>query len=1333
MLRHQPIDWKFQLLHLRKWGLLSVLAFFFAGCVDFYFDKKENLTRYTQSINNYLSEQERHTSRIFADKNLENWVVHSYLNTGQAARFQPSESWFSDAERPLSTVFCYVRDSLTNDSLLYWSNRNAPTPYLPPNYPKGMDSTTRGNFLFSIDEDDLWRSENKQKEFDQNTQYEMRFEKRLVAPPSISSQKDSILLTYVALIPIKINYQMETQGNYFSRYFPASPYLIPSSLAFSNKKVSEYEIRSFEGEFIGSVEKESFKENETDPMHDGVFLVIFCLGLLFLGYFLTRIARLYMASGAYLRGLGVLLGAMLLVGGLLHLAAFYKKFQSIHLFSGEKVWFKWQTMVNETDKPIGSIYELCFYTIMGLWVSFFIHKELQIPAHAVSKWRKSIFLFTGYFVIAGSFMLFDRTCCILVLETRVYDFFFDFSNFSLEDGLGMVCIAANLLSVFLISYFWLKWLVVNKKMTQKTTEWKSWIPQFIWLELAGFCLCLLGLHLKFYDTLFNHFLGLLSLFIFAIGLLAFYHDNKKTNLYAVLGCLLFGAILTGAILMVHTNKKEEYYYSETAKELGVLRDTNTETELLPMRDMLRKMDNRSFHVMSQQPDTFSVGSNVEQLFKTFFSLQMHYDLRYSLTTSDLNVTISRDENKQLWDEMRKNAVSIDSTGRNTWYKPHENGMFSYLMEVPLYLISNGDTLKKMNLHLQLDRKNKNATHFFTNNFLTKEHEYKKIENLHKCEYALYKNGMRVEQNLLLDFPAHLAPDFKANKEETSNGITRYWSTHPDNVVVGIVKKKKTTTDGFIVIAYYAIIFALLFVLLLIVNQGWFTFLPPILVLSSMYKNSLSNRISIPVTGIFVALAFILGGGAYLLFQSSAERFFNDEQSKIVNIVRDAVMQNNDATATSQQDSSESLKKIWAKKLELIAAQNLVTLHLFQPDGKLIATSEEEMFQRNIISRQMNGSILRTFKRGTDIYQLDESIGNYNHKSFYKTIQEKNGKTIGYLQMPLYSLQQRLGQEIAPFFGKLISILLLLIILAAYVINLLANKIIRPINELAQRMEELSIEKSNVAIEYQYDDEIGQLAKAYNNQSKQIVNKSAELQVAMQKSTWRDMAKQVAHDINNALFPMKVTVQKAEILRNKPEGIPDDYLRRTNVMILQQISTFERLLESFRNMSRSPEPKNAHFSLNELFTESQDLFRDYKSPKEGTAKKVTWTFVPPVRNYVIFADKDILATALQNLLVNAYEAFPPERVDGNEIVVSLTENNNGFVEFHVKDNGMGIKEDAKDDIFKATFSTKTYGTGMGLFYSRTVIESMAGNLDFKTKEGKGSDFFISFEIANVSNL
>ena len=277
------------------------------------------------------------------------------------------------------------------------------------------------------------------------------------------------------------------------------------------------------------------------------------------------------------------------------------------------------------------------------------------------------------------------------------------------------------------------------------------------------------------------------------------------------------------------------------------------------------------------------------------------------------------------------------------------------------------------------------------------------------------------------------------------------------------------------------------------------------------------------------------------------------------------------------------------------------------------------------------------------------------------------------------------------------------------------------NILAEKLKKFKLGKTNELLEWNSNDEIGALIHDYNNLTLEVEKSAGLLAKTERDIAWREMAKQVAHEIKNPLTPMKLNIQYLEKTAKDYPDRAHEMIPRVSSVLIEQIDNLSQIANEFSNFAAMPQASNEKFILNEVVETIHDLFRKRDD--------MDINMIEPIDDLYIFADKNHLVRILNNLLKNAIQAIPENRRGKIEIELSRKENQ---AIIRISDNGTGIPDYMKDKVFTPNFTTKSSGTGLGLAISANMIDSFNGKIYFETQIGKGTDFYVSIPLMRTDD-
>ena len=235
---------------------------------------------------------------------------------------------------------------------------------------------------------------------------------------------------------------------------------------------------------------------------------------------------------------------------------------------------------------------------------------------------------------------------------------------------------------------------------------------------------------------------------------------------------------------------------------------------------------------------------------------------------------------------------------------------------------------------------------------------------------------------------------------------------------------------------------------------------------------------------------------------------------------------------------------------------------------------------------------------------------------------------------------------------------------------------------------------------------------YNRMLEELQSSADRLAKSERESAWREMAKQVAHEIKNPLTPMKLSVQHLNrTITNKGE-MDEKMVDRISKTLIQQIDTLSNIATAFSNFAKMPQAIKVKVNLVEIINLVGSLYN------ESVDLKVTMSD----DSYLVLADRDQLISVFSNLIKNAVQSVP----DGEQGIIRISlRREAASILVEIADNGIGIPEDQRDKIFTPNFTTKSSGMGLGLAYVRNIVEEASGKIWYSSIYKKGSSFFVSF--------
>ncbi|THU31570.1 HAMP domain-containing histidine kinase [Niastella caeni] len=596
-------------------------------------------------------------------------------------------------------------------------------------------------------------------------------------------------------------------------------------------------------------------------------------------------------------------------------------------------------------------------------------------------------------------------------------------------------------------------------------------------------------------------------------------------------------------------------------------------------------------------------------------------------------------------------------------------------------------------------------------------------------YAIYDST----RNLILNyndyaFPTHLANWLIPTEEferRRNNSFEELWHRPSSDKVVIIARKRNSLIEAITLFAY---LFSTFLFLLAFYRLG------SIIIRSRLHWSILKQymqlniRSQIHSTILMVSLlSFIVIGVATILF--FINRYQRNNQDRLTRAMQ--IMVNQVQSHINQQHplGADSLfyEPVFNEQMERLI-QEISEVHgmdvnLYDTVGGLRVTSNQEtnIYTSGVLSTKMNPLAYYRLYHLQQIQTVtNEQVGKLDYLSIYSPIRNERGHAVAFLNIPSYTTQTELKQEISNFVVTVINLNAFIFLIAGGIALVITNRITQSFTIISQKMREVGLRKVNEAIEWKRDDEIGVLVKEYNKMVQKLEESAEALAKSERESAWRQMARQVAHEIKNPLTPMKLSIQYLQ--KAIDNNSTDVKVLTTNVAktLVEQIDHLSKIASDFSQFANIGNPKNEVFDLHEMLQSLASLY--------NTGGNLDFRWNPVEQRVLLFADRTQLNRLFTNLLQNAVEAC----ANRDQRIIRMNEQLNGeYITVSVTDNGDGIPEQTQSRIFTPNFTTKTSGTGLGLAMSKGIVEQAKGEIWFVTKEGAGTTFYVKIPLLRAN--
>ena len=480
------------------------------------------------------------------------------------------------------------------------------------------------------------------------------------------------------------------------------------------------------------------------------------------------------------------------------------------------------------------------------------------------------------------------------------------------------------------------------------------------------------------------------------------------------------------------------------------------------------------------------------------------------------------------------------------------------------------------------------------------------------------------------------------------------------------------------------------------------------------RNNFSTKIQIYLNiAFFVPLVLVT-----ITTLSLIANFYRQEQNKefITNARR--VARNVSQSLESYQNghlNKEELFQITAR----LGKANDADINIYQANGELLLTNQSSIFEGGLLSTLINPSAYADLiERSQKISLQNEKIGSLSYRSVYVAVRSfHTNKLLGVLSIPYFDTEEILRKQLITILTSILNVFTIIFILFFLVSFFASRSLTRPLRLLRESFRKTGLEATNHSLQWNSTDEIGLLVEEYNNMLQKIRDSKDELARTQKEIAWREMARQVAHEIKNPLTPMKLTLQHLQFIMSRNPNEENENYQKSMGVLLNQIDTLSDIATSFSNFAKMPTPKYELFNLSKVVEKVCELYSNTENHDfESDIEDNVW----------VMGDEQLMGRVLTNLILNGLQAV--EEGQRPAIKVCLEKRNNNKMLLSVEDNGSGIPENISKKVFIPNFSTKEMGSGIGLAVSKNGVEQAGGNIWFETQLGDGTTFYIELPLA-----
>ena len=526
---------------------------------------------------------------------------------------------------------------------------------------------------------------------------------------------------------------------------------------------------------------------------------------------------------------------------------------------------------------------------------------------------------------------------------------------------------------------------------------------------------------------------------------------------------------------------------------------------------------------------------------------------------------------------------------------------------------------------------------------------------------------------------------------------------PDDRTLIVVSKENLSFFDEVTIFSY--LFGLFGLLLLMVS-----YVQDPSVLNAGLFNHLNVKIQLLAMGIILVALLSFGFATRFYIESQ----FQEKNYSILSEKIQSVLIELENNLKNEDYLSETVIDRLQLQVARLSYVFFTDINVYDPQGVLVATSQPRIFDAGLVAPRMNAeAFVKIAINQKSDYIHPETIGKLRHLSAYVPFRNHANEILVYVNLPYFAQQEILEEELTRLLVTLVNLFVLLLALSVFAAFFITDWITRPLQLLQESLSRIELGKRNEPLHYRGSDVIGELVQEYNRKVSELEINAEQLARSERESAWREMARQVAHEIKNPLTPMKLKLQMLQKAVESGDENLEERMRRTSEALIEQIDALTQIANEFSNFAKMPRAELSEVNLNQLIENTVTLYNDVPG---SDVKFTPYTQGTPI----VRADYNQLMRAIQNLIKNGLQAHDDDREAVVEVSVRAA--SKGYL-ITVSDRGNGIPEEMRSRIFQPNFTTKSTGMGLGLAMVKNIVQNINGNIWFETETGIGTSFFI----------
>ena len=478
-----------------------------------------------------------------------------------------------------------------------------------------------------------------------------------------------------------------------------------------------------------------------------------------------------------------------------------------------------------------------------------------------------------------------------------------------------------------------------------------------------------------------------------------------------------------------------------------------------------------------------------------------------------------------------------------------------------------------------------------------------------------------------------------------------------------------------------------------------------------YKKSLRTRIFLSMLLLVVGASVLIGIVTVFQYKREAQEYHRDRLLRKEVAIRENI--NYILKTTTYPVETSQIPLIFKDKIYEIKDIHSLEIFLYDLEGNLLKSSKPSFFKDTISPKMPNHELEALQNSPTKNYIKEFEEDGQKYQSSYTYITDSYFKPLAILNLPYIEDDGFITKQLVDYLYRLGIAYFFMLLVAIAISYFLSKYITRSLKEISEKLSETRFDTRNKKIHISdTPQEIAALVNSYNGMIDELESSAAQLAASERETAWREMAKQVAHEIKNPLTPMRLTVQsfQRKFDCNDPE-VDQKVAEYTNTL-LQQIDTLSSISSAFSTYAKMPAQQDETLNVVKISKLALDIFNEDYIYFFSEEDEIRARF-----------DRTQLIRVVTNLVKNSIQSIEQKNPEEPRIDV-IVENHENMVSISVIDNGVGVPENNRNYIFEPQFTTKSSGMGLGLGMVKNIVETYNGTITLDSSEEK-TTFKVTF--------